>query len=170
MSTPRMRPMMSPNGIDPARYAARMKVSQSIVEAAASYTTRPVQSLRPRCAGASCVLKLAFCLFRYFPFGGVQRNFLRIAELCALRGHEAHLYTLRWDGPPPTGIRLILPGIPTGWPTMPAKSWCSTSGTGAVGCASAPCRRAARPEFRRANRSAPRRRRRSSRRERRCPE
>ena len=46
-------------------------------------------------------MKLAFCLFRYFPYGGIQRDFLRIAEICARRGHELHLFTLRWDGPSP---------------------------------------------------------------------
>ncbi len=45
-------------------------------------------------------MKIAFTIFRYFPFGGIQRDFLRIAQLCSERGHELHLFTLRWDGPP----------------------------------------------------------------------
>lgn len=55
-------------------------------------------------------MKLAFSLFRYFPFGGIQRDFLRIAEICADRGHELHLYTMRWDGPAahfPLNVHLI---------------------------------------------------------------
>lgn len=52
-------------------------------------------------------VKIACCMFRYFPFGGVQRNFFRIAELLLQRGHEVHLYTLAWDGPPPpAGLRV----------------------------------------------------------------
>src|SRR6185437_12298133 len=43
-------------------------------------------------------MKLAFCLFRYFPFGGLQRDFLRIAKLCLDRGHTIDVYTMRWEG------------------------------------------------------------------------
>lgn len=41
-------------------------------------------------------LKLAFALFKYFPYGGLQRDFLRIANLCAARGHDVHVYTTAW--------------------------------------------------------------------------
>ncbi len=43
-------------------------------------------------------MKLAFCLFKYFPYGGLQRDFLRIARACRDRGHDIHVYTMRWDG------------------------------------------------------------------------
>lgn len=43
-------------------------------------------------------MKLAFCLFNYFPFGGLQRDFLRIAKACVARGHEVHVYTMKWEG------------------------------------------------------------------------
>ena len=43
-------------------------------------------------------MKLAFCLFNYFPYGGLQRDFLRIAEACKERGHEVHVYTMKWEG------------------------------------------------------------------------
>src|SRR5687768_12345198 len=43
-------------------------------------------------------MKLAFCLFKYFPYGGLQRDFLRIARECLLRGHEVHVYTMSWQG------------------------------------------------------------------------
>lgn len=43
-------------------------------------------------------MKLAFCLFNYFPYGGLQRDFLRIALACRDRGHDIHVYTMRWDG------------------------------------------------------------------------
>src|SRR3990167_10302791 len=43
-------------------------------------------------------MKLAFCLFRYFPYGGLQRDMLRIARLCHERGHDIHIYTMQWEG------------------------------------------------------------------------
>lgn len=43
-------------------------------------------------------MKLAFCLFKYFPYGGLQRDFLRIASECVRRGHEVHVYTQQWEG------------------------------------------------------------------------
>lgn len=43
-------------------------------------------------------MKLAFLLFKYFPYGGLQRDFLRIARVCRERGHEIHVYTTEWDG------------------------------------------------------------------------
>lgn len=43
-------------------------------------------------------MKLAFCLFNYFPFGGLQRDFMRIAKECIQRGHTVDVYTLKWEG------------------------------------------------------------------------
>lgn len=43
-------------------------------------------------------MKLAFCLFKYFPYGGLQRDFLRIAKVCRDRGHEIHVFTTSWEG------------------------------------------------------------------------
>lgn len=43
-------------------------------------------------------MNLAFCLFRYFPFGGLQRDFVRIAKACIARGHKIDVYTMRWEG------------------------------------------------------------------------
>lgn len=53
-------------------------------------------------------MKLAFCLFKYFPYGGLQRDFLRIARLCIQRGHEVHAYTMSWDGDSEPGLHLHL--------------------------------------------------------------
>jgi UDP-glucose:(heptosyl)LPS alpha-1,3-glucosyltransferase len=50
----------------------------------------------------------AFCLYKYFPFGGLQRDFLRIASLCHERGHQIRVYTLRWQGEIPNFIDLRL--------------------------------------------------------------
>lgn len=51
-------------------------------------------------------MKLAFCLFHYFPYGGLQRDFLRIAKICLERGHIVHVYTMRWVGETVSGLEL----------------------------------------------------------------
>ncbi len=43
-------------------------------------------------------MKIVFCLFNYFPYGGLQRDFMRIALECVQRGLEVQVYTTRWDG------------------------------------------------------------------------
>ena len=43
-------------------------------------------------------MKLALCLFKYFPYGGLQRNFLAIAQELIARGHELTVYTGSWGG------------------------------------------------------------------------
>ena len=57
-------------------------------------------------------MKLAFCIFKYFPFGGLQGDFLRIAAECLRRGHEVIIYTRSWDGALPEGfdVRFIKSG------------------------------------------------------------
>lgn len=54
-------------------------------------------------------MKLAFCLFNYFPYGGLQRDFLRIAKECIRRGHEVDVYTTKWEGErdPQLKIKII---------------------------------------------------------------
>jgi len=51
-------------------------------------------------------MKLAFVLFKYFPYGGLQRDMLRIATACQLLGYEIHVYTLSWQGDVPEGFRV----------------------------------------------------------------
>ena len=57
-------------------------------------------------------MKLAFCLFNYFPYGGLQRDFLRIARTCQKRGHEVHVYTMEWEGNHEQDFHLHLIKIP----------------------------------------------------------
>lgn len=54
-------------------------------------------------------MNLAFCLFKYFPFGGLQRDFLKIAQECHQRGHRITVFTMAWEGEVPEGfdVRLI---------------------------------------------------------------
>ncbi len=51
-------------------------------------------------------MKLAFVLFKYFPYGGLQRDMLRIAVACQGLGHEIHVYTLSWQGDIPAGFQV----------------------------------------------------------------
>lgn len=43
-------------------------------------------------------MTIIFCLFNYFPFGGLQRDFMRIAKACQQRGYEVEVYTTKWEG------------------------------------------------------------------------
>lgn len=49
-------------------------------------------------------MNLAFALFRYFPFGGMQRDILAIAQLAAARGHRVTIYCHTWEGERPEGV------------------------------------------------------------------
>jgi UDP-glucose:(heptosyl)LPS alpha-1,3-glucosyltransferase len=53
-------------------------------------------------------MKFAFTLIKYFPFGGLQRDFLRIAEACLERGHQVDVFTPFWQGPVPTGLNVTV--------------------------------------------------------------
>ena len=52
-------------------------------------------------------MQLAFILFKYFPYGGLQRDFLRIALACQARGHAVRVYTLQWQGDIPPGFEVV---------------------------------------------------------------
>jgi UDP-glucose:(heptosyl)LPS alpha-1,3-glucosyltransferase len=55
-------------------------------------------------------MKLAFVLFKYFPYGGLQRDMVRMAEACQALGDEIHVYTLSWQGEVPADFHVhILP-------------------------------------------------------------
>lgn len=59
-------------------------------------------------------MRLAFCLYRYFPYGGLQRDFMKIALECQLRGHHVVVFTMDWDGAIPEGFdvrRLAIWGV-----------------------------------------------------------
>lgn len=53
-------------------------------------------------------MNLAFCLFNYFPYGGLQRDFLRIAQECVQRGHQVDVYTMRWEGERDPQLNIII--------------------------------------------------------------
>ena len=52
-------------------------------------------------------MKLSFLIYSYFPYGGQQRDFLRIANECIQRGHEVDVYAIRWQGDIPEKLNLI---------------------------------------------------------------
>jgi UDP-glucose:(heptosyl)LPS alpha-1,3-glucosyltransferase len=56
-------------------------------------------------------MTLAFCLYKYFPYGGLQRDFLRIAKECVDRGHQVVVYTLRWEGERPDWLEVVVAPI-----------------------------------------------------------
>ncbi|WP_372369910.1 glycosyltransferase family 4 protein [Candidatus Uabimicrobium sp. HlEnr_7] len=53
-------------------------------------------------------MEIGFCLFKYFPFGGLQSDFLAIAKKCQERGHNIHVYTRSWQGEVPQGFHVHL--------------------------------------------------------------
>ena len=59
-------------------------------------------------------MKLAFLIYQYFPYGGQQRDFMRILMRCHQAGHQLQVYSLRWEGDVPDGVELI---------TVPVKAW-----------------------------------------------
>jgi len=58
-------------------------------------------------------MHLSFLIYSYFPFGGLQRDFLRIATECRSRGYKIDVYTLSWNGDIPDGINVILVPVTT---------------------------------------------------------
>ena len=64
--------------------------------------------------GSEQVLRLAFVLYKYFPYGGLQRDFLRIAGNAMARGHRVTVLTTAWEGESPAGLDIRL---------LPARGW-----------------------------------------------
>ena len=53
-------------------------------------------------------LKFAFCLFKYFPYGGLQKDLLQIAKACMKRGHQVDVYACSWTGEIPEDLRVSM--------------------------------------------------------------
>ena len=49
----------------------------------------------------SASMNLVFVIYSYFPYGGQQRDFMRILTECLARGHHITVYTLSWTGETP---------------------------------------------------------------------
>jgi len=47
---------------------------------------------------------IGFTIFKYFPFGGVQRDLMKLVRGCMGAGHQIRVYVIRWNGPIPDGV------------------------------------------------------------------
>ena len=52
-------------------------------------------------------MKFLLAIYKYDPFGGLQRDTLRLVRELAGRGHEVIVFTTVWDGPPPPAGTVI---------------------------------------------------------------
>lgn len=64
-------------------------------------------------------MKLAFVIFRYFPFGGLQRDMLALAQFFAQQGHSVTVFCNQWQGEKITGIDVV---------EIPARGLLNTAG------------------------------------------
>lgn len=53
-------------------------------------------------------MKIAFTLFSYFPYGGLQRDFLNILQACVKRKARITVFTLSWQGTKPDNVEIIV--------------------------------------------------------------
>lgn len=59
-------------------------------------------------------MRFAFCLFKYFDYGGLARDCMSIARACVRRGHQVTVYAMEWQGAIPPDITVKM---------LPAKHW-----------------------------------------------
>jgi UDP-glucose:(heptosyl)LPS alpha-1,3-glucosyltransferase len=52
-------------------------------------------------------MKLLFGLFKYFPYGGLERDMLAVARVCQNHGHEVTIYTAYWQGEKPADMHIV---------------------------------------------------------------
>jgi len=62
----------------------------------------------------------AFALYKYFPYGGLQRDFLKIALEMVSRGHQVRVYCNSWQGDIPAQFDVVL--VPVKGQTSQAKN------------------------------------------------
>ncbi len=54
-------------------------------------------------------MRFLLAIYKYNPFGGLQRDTLRLIQELTGRGHEVIVFTTAWDGPqPPAGTKIEL--------------------------------------------------------------
>ncbi len=55
-------------------------------------------------------MKLAVCLYKYFPFGGLARDFMRIMQQCLKAEDHVDVFVMEWQGAHPANMRVhIIP-------------------------------------------------------------
>ena len=57
-------------------------------------------------------MKLLFVIARFFPFSGLQTDFLRSAVAAASRGHEVTCLTGSWEGERPADLKILTAPLP----------------------------------------------------------
>ena len=57
-------------------------------------------------------MKILFVIARYFPYSGLQTDFLRAAEAAADRGHDVTCLVGSWEGERPANLRILTTGLP----------------------------------------------------------
>ena len=57
-------------------------------------------------------MKILFVIARYFPYSGLQTDFLRAAEAAANRGHEVTCLVGSWEGSRPDNLRILTSPLP----------------------------------------------------------
>ena len=60
------------------------------------------------------LMRFAFIIFKYFPFGGMQRDMLRTANELLKRGYSVEIFCLSWQGDAPENIKVH---------ALPQKGW-----------------------------------------------
>ena len=65
-------------------------------------------------------VRIAFCIFKYFPHGGIQRDLLKICRECLARGVHVRIYTTQWRG------ELAFDSLNKQFETPPALEICTT--------------------------------------------
>ena len=53
-------------------------------------------------------MQLAFLINNFYPFGGMEKNFLRIVHACLEHGLNVHIFTMSWQGEQPDGAHVTL--------------------------------------------------------------
>jgi UDP-glucose:(heptosyl)LPS alpha-1,3-glucosyltransferase len=53
------------------------------------------------------LVRVTFVLFKYFPYGGLERDMLAVARACLQCGHEVAIYTAGWQGEKPAGLHIV---------------------------------------------------------------
>ena len=51
-------------------------------------------------------MNIAMALYHYFPYGGLQRDFARIAREAVARGHQVTALVSAWQGDPIEGVSV----------------------------------------------------------------
>ena len=53
-------------------------------------------------------MHLVFAVFKYFPYGGLQKDLVAIAGQCVLRGHRVTVYCREWQGDAVADIEVVV--------------------------------------------------------------